>query len=67
LLTALRTVLAAAAMAAVLLAAGTEDISTVGWLAGSVGGVAAFTAVLLVTGEISLGGSQGADRRPEAV
>jgi hypothetical protein len=32
-------------------------VSTVGWVAGSVGGVAAFTAVLLVTGEISLGGS----------
>jgi O-antigen/teichoic acid export membrane protein len=57
LLTALRTVLAAAAMAAVLLAAGTVHVSTVGWVAGSVGGVAAFTAVLLVTGEISLGGS----------
>jgi hypothetical protein len=57
LLTAMRTVLAAAAMAAVLLAAGTGHVSTVGWVAGSVGGVAAFTAVLLVTGEISLGGS----------
>ncbi len=67
LLTALRTVLAAAAMAAVLLAAGTGHVSTVGWVAGSVGGVAAFTAVLLVTGEISLGRSRGADRRPEPV
>ncbi len=54
LFTALRTGLAAAAMAAVLLAAGTERLSTVGWLAGSIGGVAAFTAVLLVAGEISL-------------
>jgi hypothetical protein len=54
--TALRTVLAAAAMAAVLLAAGTERLSTVGWLAGAVGGVAAFAAVLLVAGEISLAG-----------
>jgi hypothetical protein len=53
-LTALRTVLAAAAMAAVLLAAGTERLTTVGWLAGAVGGTAAFAAVLLVAGEISL-------------
>jgi hypothetical protein len=70
LLTALRTVLAAGAMAAVLLAAGTGHVSTVGWVAGSVGGVAAFTAVLLVTGEISLGGSEtvvveGRVRRPQ--
>jgi O-antigen/teichoic acid export membrane protein len=57
LLTALRTVLAAAAMAAVLLAAGTERLSTLGWLAGAVGGVAAFAAVLLVTGEVSVGGT----------
>jgi Polysaccharide biosynthesis protein len=57
LFTALRTVLGAAAMAAVLLAAGTGHVSTVGWVAGSIGGVAAFTAVLLVTGEISLAGS----------
>jgi O-antigen/teichoic acid export membrane protein len=56
LLTASRTALAAAAMAAVLLAAGTERLSTVGWLAGAVGGVAAFAAVLLVAGEISLAG-----------
>jgi O-antigen/teichoic acid export membrane protein len=56
LLTVLRTVLAAAAMAAVLLAAGTERLSTVGWLAGAVGGIAAFGAVLLVAGEISLTG-----------
>ena len=58
LFTALRTVIAAAAMAAVLLAAGTGQVSIVGWVAGSVGGVAAFTAVLLVTGEISLAGSE---------
>jgi hypothetical protein len=66
LFTALRTVLAAAAMAAVLLAAGTEQLSTVGWLAGSIGGVAAFAAVLLVTGEISLTGirTSGAAGRP---
>jgi hypothetical protein len=57
LLTALRTALAAAAMAAVLLAAGTERLSTVGWLTGAVGGLAAFAAVLLVAGEISLAGS----------
>jgi O-antigen/teichoic acid export membrane protein len=56
LVTALRTVLAAAAMAAVLLAAGTEHLSTVGWVAGAVGGIAAFAAVLLVAGEISLAG-----------
>jgi hypothetical protein len=57
LVTALRTVIAAAAMAAVLLAAGTDPVTTVGWLTGTVGGIAAFTAVLLVTGEISLGGN----------
>jgi O-antigen/teichoic acid export membrane protein len=56
LVTALRTVLAAGAMAAVLLAAGTAQLSTVGWLAGAVGGTAAFAAVLLVAGEISLAG-----------
>ena len=44
-------------MAAVLLAAGTERLSTVGWVAGTVGGVAAFAAVLLVAGEISLAGA----------
>jgi O-antigen/teichoic acid export membrane protein len=52
----IRTAAAAIAMAAVLYAAGTADLSAFGWLAGAVGGTAAFLAVLLATGEISVGG-----------
>lgn len=47
-----RALLAAAAMCGVLLAAGTEDLSTLSWLWGSMGGAAAFAAVLLATGEL---------------
>jgi O-antigen/teichoic acid export membrane protein len=52
----LRTAAAAIAMAAVLYAAGTADLSVFGWIAGAVGGTAALLAVLLATGEISVGG-----------
>jgi lipopolysaccharide exporter len=45
---------AAVATAAVLYAVGTHDLTLIGWLAGAIGGVAAYLAVLLVTGEISV-------------
>jgi O-antigen/teichoic acid export membrane protein len=48
-----RSAAAALAMAAVLYAAGTGDLSVLGWVSGSIGGIAAFAAVLLITGEIS--------------
>jgi O-antigen/teichoic acid export membrane protein len=51
----IRTTAAAIAMAVVLSVAGTADLSVVGWLAGAIGGSAAFLAVLLATGEISAG------------
>ena len=50
-----RSLLAAAAMAAVLYAFGTESLSLFGWVAGSVGGLAAFIAVLLVTRQVTVG------------
>jgi O-antigen/teichoic acid export membrane protein len=50
-----RSLLAAAAMAAVLFAFGTHDLSLFGWLAGSIGGLAAFMAVLLVTRQVTVG------------
>jgi len=49
-----RTAVAAIAMAVVLYGAGTSDLSAVGWVTGAIGGAAAFAAVLLVTGEVSL-------------
>ena len=49
-----RTALAAIVMAVLLYGAGTRDLSAVGWVTGAIGGVAAFAAVLLVTGEVSL-------------
>jgi O-antigen/teichoic acid export membrane protein len=49
-----RTALAAIVMAVLLYGAGTRDLSAVGWVAGAIGGLAAFAAVLLVTGEVSL-------------
>jgi O-antigen/teichoic acid export membrane protein len=54
LLTTMWALAAAAAMAAVLLAAGTEHLSVLGGAAGLIGGSAAFVAVLLGAGEISL-------------
>jgi O-antigen/teichoic acid export membrane protein len=50
-----RALLAAGAMAAVLALAGTGSLSALQWLAGLAGGGAAFTAVLLLTGEVSPG------------
>jgi len=52
--TALRTLLAAVAMAACLAAAGTGSLSLLGWVAGILGGTAAFVGVLLATREISV-------------
>lgn len=57
-----RTTLAAIAMAAVLLAAGSHDLTAVGWVAGAIGGTAAFIAVLLITDEISVSRYLGAAR-----
>jgi O-antigen/teichoic acid export membrane protein len=53
-----RTLCGATAMAAVLLAAGTHDLSILGWVTGAIGGAAAFFAVLLATGEVTLAGIQ---------
>jgi hypothetical protein len=49
-----RSLLAAAAMAAVLFAFGTDDLSLLDWIAGGVGGLAAFAAVLLLTRQVTL-------------
>ena len=46
---------AAAAMAGVLLLAGTSDLSLVDWIAGAVGAVAVFLAVLFLLRELTLG------------
>jgi O-antigen/teichoic acid export membrane protein len=54
LLAMLRGLLAAAAMAGVLLAFGTGHLSAIDWIAGSVLGLGAFLAVLLVTRELTL-------------
>ena len=51
--TGLRALAAAAAMAGVLLAIGTDDISVGGLILGAVGGTIAFAAALLLTREIS--------------
>ena len=48
-----RTLVAAAAMAGVLAAAGTSDLSVAAWILGSVGGTAAFVGVLVVTRELT--------------
>lgn len=53
-LTMARGLLAGAAMAAVLLAFGTEDLAVWEWFAGGAGGLAAFLAVILVTREITV-------------
>jgi O-antigen/teichoic acid export membrane protein len=50
----LRSLAAAGAMALVLLACGTHDLSVVGWIAGAVGGAGAFAAVLLLTGQVTV-------------
>lgn len=50
--TLLRALAAATAMAAVLLVIGTEDLTVAGWIAGVLGGTAAFCAVLLALGEV---------------
>lgn len=49
-----RCLAAAAAMAAVLLAVGTEDLSLTAWLVGALGGTAAFCAALLASREVSV-------------
>jgi O-antigen/teichoic acid export membrane protein len=54
LLTTARAVLAGAAMAAVLIAFGTEELALWEWIGGALGGLAAFFAVILATREVSL-------------
>ena len=49
-----RSLAAAGAMALVLLACGTHHLSVVEWIAGAVGGLAAFTAVLLLTRQLTM-------------
>jgi O-antigen/teichoic acid export membrane protein len=53
-LSVVRSLAAAAAMALVLLACGTHDLSLVDWIVGTVGGLAVFAAVLLVTRQVTL-------------
>jgi O-antigen/teichoic acid export membrane protein len=50
-----RTLTAAAAMAAVLFALGTEDLSVLDWLVGAVAGTIVYIAALLLTREVTLG------------
>lgn len=54
-LTAVRVMPAAAALAAVLVAAGTEDLGVAEWALGVVGGTGAFVVALVVTRETSVG------------
>jgi O-antigen/teichoic acid export membrane protein len=49
-----RSLLAAGAMALVMLAFGTRDLSVIDWVAGSVCGFAAFAAVLLLTRQVTV-------------
>jgi O-antigen/teichoic acid export membrane protein len=53
--TTVRSLLAAAAMAGVLALVGTGSLSALQWIAGFVGGSAAFAAVLLISRELSFG------------
>jgi O-antigen/teichoic acid export membrane protein len=53
LLTLLRSLLAAAAMAGVLLSVGTSDLSLTAWLVGMIGGTLAFAGTLLASREVS--------------
>jgi O-antigen/teichoic acid export membrane protein len=55
LLAIVRGLLAAAAMAGVLFAFGTKDLSVIDWVGGAVLGLATFCAVLLLTREVSFG------------
>ena len=50
-----RSLVAAAAMAGVLLLFGTEHLSVTAWLVGGIGGVLVYIAVLLVSRELSVG------------
>ena len=59
-----RTAAAAIAMAAVLDAVGTRDLSLSGWIVGGVGGAAAYLAMLLVTRELSVAPPHGRCARP---
>ena len=61
-----RTVIASAAMGLILLVIGTSQLSVLGWIAGGLGGTAAFVATLLALGEVSIAeirGLAGAVRR----
>jgi uncharacterized MAPEG superfamily protein len=50
-----RSLVAAAAMAGVLLLAGTSDLSLADWILGGAGAVAAYLAVLFLLRELTLG------------
>jgi O-antigen/teichoic acid export membrane protein len=50
----LRSLAAAGAMAAVLLAFGTDELNPLQWIAGGAGGLVAFVAVLLATRELTI-------------
>ena len=50
--TAVCAIVAGAALAAVLALAGTSDLSAAGWILGGVGGLLAFVAALIATGEL---------------
>jgi O-antigen/teichoic acid export membrane protein len=54
LITAARGLLAAAAMGAVLFAFGTEELAVWEWIAGGLGGLAAFLVVIIATREVSV-------------
>jgi O-antigen/teichoic acid export membrane protein len=54
-LTLLRSLAAAGAMALVLLACGTHSLSVFEWIAGGLGGLAAFLGVLLLTRQLTVG------------
>lgn len=62
--TLVRSLLAAAAMAAVLALFGTASLSTLEWVLGAAGGVAAFLAVLVLTREVSPAELRGLRARP---
>ena len=59
----LRGLAAGAAMAGVLLLFGTDDLTPVDWIAGGLGGLAAYIAVIVATGEVTLAEARGLLRR----
>jgi O-antigen/teichoic acid export membrane protein len=61
--TVVRSLTAATAMGVVLLLAGTETLSVAEWIAGTLGGGAAYLGVLAVTGELTAGDFRALRRR----